>query len=827
MISVFIRPLLALLIVLAAAMPQAGLAQGLGRPGGETGRMIADQRQIMDDIGQQIDRLQAEIDRERENDSRLVEIRLRLEELLQQLEAGARSFDGRLSQINARLEQLGPPPAEGQPAEPDIVTSEREILAAEKAEINATVGVGQTLTERVSGLIGDIAAIRRDLFQNLLTKRYHIDYALAGEVVSAAKRTHLQLYETLSSWLGFALQFKLRAMLGATFLAFGTALVMQIASRRLFGPILKPNRAITDPSYLSRLSVAFWSTLLSTAALSVFFALVWLLYDSFGVLRGDVGQMLAAFFYVAVIVYYVHALGSAALSPGLPAWRLIPVEDRAARPLLALLSATAIFNGLDYFLGVIYAMMAAPLALTIGKSLVANVITGLLVIMIARVKPFADADGRPKCWPLSIRVLLYVIGAAAIMASLAGYIGLARFISQQIVVTGAIVATMYIGFQSTRAMSDEGSLARTFVGRRLVGSFGFDDAGLEKFGLFCSIVINLLIVAVGLPFILLQWGFQPGDIQAWVQRLEDGIQLGGFTFSPGGFLTGAVIFALGYFLTRWFQAWLDGRVLARGRVDAGVRNSIRLVVGYAGLSIAALLAVSAAGINLSSLALVAGALSVGIGFGLQNIVNNFVSGLILLVERPFKVGDWIVAGSAEGIVKKISVRATEIETFRRQTVMLPNSELINSAVGNWTHRNRVRRLDIPVVAAAGADPRKVHALLQEIARAQPQGLKNPEPVVSFDSVGDLGMKFQVMIYLADLSDGGTVQNEVLFSIVDTFEREGVEIAFLPRQVQPKARKVAAWPSDDDRSEAEHVERAARAQAAKPKPGRRRRRPDPA
>jgi hypothetical protein len=258
-----------------------------------------------------------------------------------------------------------------------------------------------------------------------------------------------------------------------------------------------------------------------------------------------------------------------------------------------------------------------------------------------------------------------------------------------------------------------------------------------------------------------------------------------------------------------------------------VRNSIRLVVGYAGLSIAALLAVSAAGINLSSLALVAGALSVGIGFGLQNIVNNFVSGLILLVERPFKVGDWIVAGSAEGIVKKISVRATEIETFRRQTVMLPNSELINSAVGNWTHRNRVRRLDIPVVAAAGADPRKVHALLQEIARAQPQGLKNPEPVVSFDSVGDLGMKFQVMIYLADLSDGGTVQNEVLFSIVDTFEREGVEIAFLPRQVQPKARKVAAWPSDDDRSEAEHVERAARAQAAKPKPGRRRRRPDPA
>ena len=208
---------------------------------------------------------------------------------------------------------------------------------------------------------------------------------------------------------------------------------------------------------------------------------------------------------------------------------------------------------------------------------------------------------------------------------------------------------MYIGFLSARAVSRGRRLRRhTAVGRRLEHSFKLDQTTLDQLALVVGIAINLLITVIGLPLILFMWGFQPGDIQAWIYKLATEIRIGSVHFSLTGILTGILVFVLGYFVSRWFQGWLDGSVLARGRVDAGVRNSIRTAVGYAGILLAALLGVSAAGIDLSNLALVAGGLSLGIGFGLQNIVSNFVSGLILLAERPFKVGDWVVAGDHLG-----------------------------------------------------------------------------------------------------------------------------------------------------------------------------------
>ena len=163
-----------------------------------------------------------------------------------------------------------------------------------------------------------------------------------------------------------------------------------------------------------------------------------------------------------------------------------------------------------------------------------------------------------------------------------------------------------------------------------------------------------------------------------------------------------------------------------------------------------------------------------------------------------------------GTVKKISVRATEIETFQRQSVILPNSQLINSAVGNWTHRNKLGRVDIKVGVAYGTDVKHAHAVLLEIARSHPLVLKNPEPFVLFANFGPAALEFEISVFLADVLNGNIVQNDIRFAVLDAFEREGIEIPSTPRAVEPRRRR---WPADDDKAEAESIEQKARDEAA--------------
>ncbi|HTV70277.1 MAG TPA: mechanosensitive ion channel domain-containing protein, partial [Rhizobiaceae bacterium] len=588
---------------------------------------------------------------------------------------------------------------------------------------------------------------------------------------------------------------------------------------RLFAGVIDPDPTVKEPSYLSRLSVAFWSTLLPSAALVVFFSAVTFFFNYFAVLRsGDIGPYLGSLFYVVSIIYFVYRLARAVLSPSLPEWRLIEVETRPAKWLLLLVFVTAFLTGLDDFLSDVYQIMVSPLSLTVVESLVATVLIGILVVLIGMVKPFADGEGNPKPWHPLLRYSLFVVGGATVVAALLGYVGLARFVSQQIVITGAILATMYIGFLSARAVSEEGAFAGTRLGARLDRWFNLDDTTLDQLSLAVSILINILVLVIGVPLILLQWGFQRADITAWAYDLASEIRVGTVSFSLIGVLTGIFVFVLGYFGTRWFQGWLDGSVMARGRVDTGVRNSIRTVVGYLGLAVAALVGISAAGVDLSNLALIAGGLSLGIGFGLQNIVQNFVSGLILLAERPFKAGDWIVAGQVSGTVRKISVRATEIETFRKQTVILPNSQLINNQVANWTHRNKLGRVDIKVNVAYDSDGHRAHAIMTEIAKQHPMVLKNPEPFVLFVNFGPAALEFEIRVFLADIFNGNTVQNDIRFAVMDAFHKEGIAIPSAVRAPDPKPAEAPVEPTAA----------AAAVEPEKPaaQPRKRRKKPDP-
>lgn len=770
----------------APAAANAATEATSGRFAGGSLSVYDEQKPVIDEVSAALEKLRARVARYVNDDAQLAETRIELERLARQVLAAGVAFRPRLQEINARLEQIGAPPGEGMPAEPEITSTERAELLRRKAEINALIGVAETLSVEINRLIDRIGTLRRDLFTSTLSKRYDIGNAMSAATLADLQSEIVALRRTTTAWLLFVTNFKLQSVLLATLMALAAAAVLSFGGRRLFGAAMEARKG-ASPSYLSRLSVAFWSTLMPSVTLLVFLSTTYYLYDTFKILRTDIGQMLSALFQVIAIVFFVSRLARSALGPNRPNWRLVPVDTGSARKLFWLAAMTAVVTGADFVLNRVNHVMGSPLSLTIAKSLVATVIVGILLILIGLVRP-TRADGGPRRF-YALNWIFLGLGIGTMTAALLGYIGFARFLSQQIVVTGAIASTMYIGFLSAGAISAEGAFVRTALGEALHARFKLEETALDQLGLVASIATYILVVCVGVPLVLLQWGFQWGDITTWAHRLATDITIGTVSFSLVGIATGIVIFFVGYFMTRGFQGWLDGSVMARGKVDVGLRNSIRTAVGYAGIALAALIGVSAAGIDLSNLALVAGALSLGIGFGLQNIVSNFVSGLILLAERPFKAGDWIVAGPVTGTVKRISVRATEIETFQRQTVILPNSELINAAVGNWTHKNKLGRIEIKIGVAYGTDPRKVHAMLLDIARSHPMVLKNPEPFVFFANFGESSLDFEIRFFLADITGGLSVQNDIRFAIAEAFEREGIEIPFPQRDVNLKGAHI--------------------------------------
>ncbi|WP_367718641.1 mechanosensitive ion channel family protein [Nitratireductor sp. GISD-1A_MAKvit] len=786
---------------------------------------LQSQREKISEIESTVGRMENEVDDRATDDAELVQVRVELEKLAREIFDASLAFRPRLSEINTRLEQLGEPRKDGEPAEPVEVTRERTRLLDEKARFNVLIGDAERLTVRINGIVDEIAERRRDLFTQTLSRRYDISSALSADVAVEFTQEVARVYNRTSAWLVFVFRYRLEALLLATALATIAALTLFLGGRRLFGDFIEPDPTETDPTYLSRLSLALFSTLVPSMSIGVFLASTYYFLDYFSLLRSDIAPLLWALFSVIILVYFVYRLARAILAPRRPNWRLLPVRSQAAQWLLLLAVFTAVSTGFDYFMDQVYSLFGSQLSLTVATSLVATVIVGLLIIAIGGVRPLDDDEGRPKQWPLKFRYLLFVLGAAIIVAAMLGYIGFARFLSQQAVITGAIVSTMYIGFLAAGAITSEGAFANSWLARKLERFSAFDETALDQLGLITGMLINVIVVLIGVPLILLQWGFRGADLTAWGYRIAGTIQVGSLSFSIVGILTGLLVFIIGYFATRWLQSWLDGKVMARSRMDSGVRNSIRTGVGYVGLVIAGLIGVSAAGINLSNLALVAGALSLGIGFGLQNIVSNFVSGLILLAERPFKAGDWIVAGGVSGTVKKISVRATEIETFQRQSVILPNSELINAAVGNWTHRNTLGRMEIPIGVAYGSDVRRVHEILLEIARAHPLVLKNPEPFVLFAGFGDSSLDFEIRVYLSDILLQLNVQNDIRFAIVDAFEKEGIEIPFPQRDIHVRSglltpQGAGTEPVDEDIPDQDEAEQADGAKR------RRRRRVDP-
>jgi len=297
-----------------------------------------------------------------------------------------------------------------------------------------------------------------------------------------------------------------------------------------------------------------------------------------------------------------------------------------------------------------------------------------------------------------------------------------------------------------------------------------------------TIVIGLINTMAFAILLLYSWGYSYAEIGFFWNSAIQGVEVGGQLISLEVVWVFLLVIVIGYLLTRIGRVILSQYVFPYTKMDQGLKSSTLKIVSYLGLGITLVIAVSLAGIDLTNLAIVIGALSVGIGFGLQEVVSNFISGLILLFERPVKEGDWVEVGSTSGTVRKIAVRSTTIETFDRAEVVVPNKDLMAQAVKNWTLGTRIGRIIVPVGVAYGSDVGRVQEILMQIAKEHPAVADDPAPGVAFMQFGADALEFEIRAILTDVNFMISARSEINFNIAKRFEQEGIEIPFSQRDI---------------------------------------------
>jgi potassium efflux system protein len=322
------------------------------------------------------------------------------------------------------------------------------------------------------------------------------------------------------------------------------------------------------------------------------------------------------------------------------------------------------------------------------------------------------------------------------------------------------------------------------LGQAMIRGVGLRGSVVDQFGVLLSGVLRLALVLVGLSLLLSPFG-GGGGLGSLFGRLGtfvQGIEIAGIAISPGAILRAVVVLFVGLALVRAFMSWLEGRYLPATDLDGSGRNSVSLVARYVGIALAIIWTLASLGIGMERIALLLSALSVGIGFGLQAITSNFVSGLILLAERPIKIGDWIRVGLDEGDVKRISVRSTEITLPDHSTLIVPNSELITKSVLNKTLSSPLGRIQIQFSVLLGTDVDRVLQIVLDAFAAEPAVLDDPAPVAFVDAILDGRILFNCFAHVGSPRDAYGARSNIFVTLLKQFRDEDIDIGTVPQRL---------------------------------------------
>lgn len=732
----------------------------------------------------QLAEIEARLDTGTTTRSEIDTARTELEELRTKIQSYIKEQRPLLPALEERLKSLGNAPVETNTPELKAVADQRTELQNNIAALKGALQASDEALVRIDELTRQTGTIRRDLFEKQLFERNASPLSpelwryIGQDATIAWNRIYLfngHLWDTLLGKSTF-----IYILLATIALA---SLIAYFVRQHI--ETLRQWSLDEPPSDWHRLEIAGRIVLLRLLPAIVSCSFLYGAILQAGLLTPTNSRVVLSAISSFVIVIAVQAVIKTALAIRHPQWHLIELGKHAARSLYYHLMSLAAVYGIDIFVSDMVQLSAMPVSVSIAQGVISSALIAGLVISILRIRgQNQNESDEPvrRIGPAYLRIPLWLSAIVIIGATLLGYIALARFVTGQLIVTSTILIVTYLLIFWASAFGQTLTDEQSPFGQSLQRRIGLTSRRAEQLALPLTLILKALIVALAIPFILLLWGFDWFDVGNWLRQALFGFEIAGVNISIVSIAAALILFLVLFAGARLFQTWLDRAVLERAGVENGVRDSVRTGVGYLGVTIAAVISVSYLGLDFSNLAIVAGALSVGIGFGLQSIVNNFVSGLILLAERPIKAGDWIIAGGHEGIVRKISVRSTEIETFDRANVVVPNSVLISESVKNWTLHNNTGRVTIPIGVHYDSDPELVRDILLEVANENSQVMSNPAPYVYFENFADNSLNFNLYVYLSNINVSLSARTNLRIEILKAFRKHGIEIPYPQRDI---------------------------------------------
>ena len=757
-----------LLLVLAASPLTAVRAQSV--QGTETQEHLNAQVQHLSD---KIAATEKKVDVQRPTQAQLAQVSTELGPLFTDAQSLVDRLTPRVAAMKARLDELGAKPEKGE--SPEIAKQRAELEKSFQTN-DGLFKSAKLLLVKAQQLTNYAAKRQRALFTTSLFQRSTsiLSPPLWFTVGRETPGNFADVSRVFNSWLD-AFNQNLTGGRLVIFWAVVLAVVvlywpLTIAARR----VMAKESHIENPGRWRKVLVAWWTAIsVSGLAIGIMYGVVFVF--SF-VIAPDprLAQLFDAIQWGVIRLALAVGLSRALLAPGRRKWRMVSLDDdttdKLVRIVIAVASIVSAAKVIEAVNGVIYASLEFSVA---ARGVGALLVAGALVLALFDLRDDPEAEDGASPTQHSglfsiVRGLLWALIVTMTVAVLVGFIPFASFLDEQLTLVAAVGTILFLLVRLIDESSAAGFQPTSRLGRNLIYTVGLRRETLEQLPVLISGFGRVALFIVAAIIVIAPWGMQSSDLAGNLGSLFFGFKVGDVTISIAGIVVAIVTFLLVLAATRAVQSWLEDRYLPTTRLDSGLRNSIKTSLGYIGFIIAVAIAAANLGVDFQKLAIVAGALSVGIGFGLQSIVNNFVSGLILLWERAVRVGDWVVVGSDQGYVRKINVRSTEIETFDRAAVIVPNSNLVSGVVKNLMRTDRIGRLTIELTVHASADPEKVREVLLDITRDNEDVVSLPSPQVRFTALTGSAMTFDLFCYVSDVVGMARTKSDLYFEICRQF-----------------------------------------------------------